>query len=66
MLRAILDFSLDYGILNPICDPNFAGWETFYSRAVIQITIVDSPAFLEHGLAEKIAICAHTASAPNI
>jgi hypothetical protein len=40
---------LDVGIL-PI----------FYSRAIIQRTIVDSPAFLEHGSAEKIAVCAHT------
>jgi hypothetical protein len=31
--------------------------ETFYSRAVIQRKIVDSPAFLEHGSAEKIAVC---------
>jgi hypothetical protein len=27
-----------------------------YSRAVIQITIDVSPAFLEHGSAEKIAV----------
>jgi hypothetical protein len=39
--------------------------QTFYSRAVIQRTIVDSPAFLEHGSAEKIAVCAHTTSDPN-
>jgi hypothetical protein len=32
----------------------------FYSRAVIQRTIVDLLAFLEHGLAEKIAVSAHT------
>jgi hypothetical protein len=32
----------------------------FYSRAVLQRTIVDSPAFLEPCLAEKIAVCAHT------
>jgi hypothetical protein len=32
----------------------------FYSRAVIQRTIVDLLAFLEHGLAETIAICAQT------
>jgi hypothetical protein len=30
-----------------------------YSRAVIQRTIDVSPAFLEHGLAEKITVCAH-------
>jgi hypothetical protein len=33
--------------------------QIFYSRAVIQRTIVDSLAFLETGLAEKIAVCAH-------
>ncbi len=32
----------------------------FYSRAVIQRTNVDFPAFLEHGSAEEIAVCAHT------
>jgi hypothetical protein len=31
-----------------------------YERAVMQKTIVDFPAFLEHGSAEKIAVCAHT------
>jgi hypothetical protein len=34
--------------------------QIFYSQAVIQRTIVESPAFLEHGWAEKIAISAHT------
>jgi hypothetical protein len=34
----------------------------FYSRAVIQRTIVD---FFEHGLAEKIAVCVHTNRNPN-
>jgi hypothetical protein len=33
---------------------------TFYSRAGIHKTNVDFPAFLEHGSAEKIAVCAHT------
>jgi hypothetical protein len=33
--------------------------QTFYSRAVIQRTIVDSPAFLEHG------VCAQTTRDPN-
>jgi hypothetical protein len=32
--------------------------QTFYSQAVIQRTIVDSPAFLETSWAEKIAVCA--------
>jgi hypothetical protein len=41
-------FGLDCGMLE------------FYSRAVIQRTIVDSPAFLKHGSAEKIRVCAHT------
>ncbi len=36
-----------------------------YERAVIQRTIVDFPAFLEHGSAEKIAVCAHTNRDPN-
>jgi hypothetical protein len=39
--------------------------QIFYSRAVIQRKIVDSPAFLEHGLAEKIAVCAQTTRDPN-
>jgi hypothetical protein len=34
--------------------------QIFYWRAVIQRTIVDFPAFLEHGSAETIADCAHT------
>jgi hypothetical protein len=31
-----------------------------HSQAVISRTIVDFPAFLEHGSVEKIAVCAHT------
>jgi len=34
--------------------------QIFYSQAVIPRKIVGSPAFLEHGLAEKIAVCDHT------
>ncbi len=37
-------------------------WEflqIFFSQAVIQRTIVDFPAFLETGLAEKISVCVH-------
>jgi hypothetical protein len=34
--------------------------QILYSQAVIQRTIVDSPAFLDHGLAEKITVCTHT------
>jgi hypothetical protein len=37
----------------------------FYSRAVIQRTIVIFPAVLEHGSAEKIAVCAHTNRDPE-
>jgi hypothetical protein len=34
--------------------------QIFYSKAVIPRTIVDFPPFLEHGSAEKIAVCANT------
>jgi hypothetical protein len=33
--------------------------QIFYSRTAIQRTIVNFPAFLEHGSAEKLAVCAH-------
>jgi hypothetical protein len=36
-----------------------------YSLAVILRTMVDFPAFWEHGLAEKIAVSAHTNHDPN-
>jgi hypothetical protein len=36
-----------------------------HSQAIIQRTIVVSLAFLEHGLAEKIAVCAHTNRDPK-
>jgi hypothetical protein len=39
--------------------------QIFYSQAVIPRTIGDSPAFLEYGSAEKIAVCAHTTRDPN-
>jgi hypothetical protein len=39
--------------------------QIFYSQAVIPRTLVDSPAFLEQGSAEKIAVCAHTTHDPN-
>jgi hypothetical protein len=39
--------------------------QIFYSQAVIPRTIVHSPAFLEHGSAEKIPVCAHTTRNPN-
>jgi hypothetical protein len=40
-------------------------FQMFYSCAVIQRRIVDFPAFLEYGSAEKIAVCAHTNRDPN-
>jgi hypothetical protein len=38
--------------------------QIFYSQAVIPGTIVESPAFLEYGSAEKIVVCAHTTRDP--
>jgi hypothetical protein len=45
----------------------FGLWDVgiLHLQAVIQRTIVFSPAFLEHGSAEKIAVCAHTNRDPN-
>jgi hypothetical protein len=56
MLWAILYFCLDYGILYPCCDPDFAvrGLDCGLVRALIPRKIVDSPAFLEHGLVERL------------
>jgi hypothetical protein len=55
--KVLLYFGLDCG---------FVGFlKIFFSQAVIPRTIVESPAFLEHGLAEKIAVCAHTICDPN-
>jgi hypothetical protein len=39
--------------------------QIFFSQAVIQRPNVDFPAFLETGLAEKIAVCDHTTRDPN-
>jgi hypothetical protein len=39
--------------------------QIFYSQSVIPRTIADFPAFLDTGLAEKIAVCAHTTCDPN-
>jgi hypothetical protein len=39
--------------------------QIFFSQAIIQRSIVDFPAFLEQGLAEKIADCDHTTRDPN-
>jgi hypothetical protein len=36
-----------------------------YLQDAIPRTIIDSPAFLEHGSAEKIAVCGHTTRDPN-
>jgi hypothetical protein len=68
----------DIGLLASSRDPNSVGrnlfWfglrvvgflQIFYSQAAIQRKIVGSPAFLEHGLAEKIAVCDHTIRYPN-
>jgi hypothetical protein len=44
---------------------DFGNEEIFNSRAILQRTIVDSPEFLEPGLAEKIAVCAHTIRLPK-
>ncbi len=50
-------FGLDCGMLEFL--------QIFFSQAVIQRTIVDSPAFLETGSAEKISVCVHTTRVPN-
>jgi hypothetical protein len=39
--------------------------EIFYLRAAIQRTLDASPAFMEYGLAKKIAARAHTNREPN-
>jgi hypothetical protein len=39
--------------------------QIFFSPAVIQRTSVDSPALLETGLAEKVAICVPTSRMPK-
>jgi steroid 5-alpha reductase family enzyme len=64
----LLFLDLYFGLLASSRDPNFMGrhlfWlglrvvdilHTFYSRAVIQRHIDVSPAFMEYGLAKKIA-----------
>jgi hypothetical protein len=45
----------------------FGLWDAgiLYSQAAIQRQIVDFPAFLETGLAEKIAVCDHTNRDPD-
>ncbi len=50
-------FGLDCGMLEFL--------QIFFSQAVIQITIVDFPAFLETGLAGKFSVCVHTTIVPN-
>ncbi len=52
---------------------NYSGFDcgllVFFTHSIltscIQRTIVDSPAFLEHGLVEKIEVRAHTTYVPN-
>jgi hypothetical protein len=39
--------------------------QIFYTRAILQRTIVDSPAFLERGFVENLAVCAHTTHLPK-
>jgi hypothetical protein len=39
--------------------------QIFFSQAVFQRPIVDIPAFLETGLAEKIVACDHTTPFPT-
>jgi hypothetical protein len=39
--------------------------QIFFSQVVIQSPNVDFPAFLETGLAEKMAVCDHTTRDPN-
>ena len=64
----LIFLDLDFVLLASSRDPNFTGrhlfwlgfWvvgilHTFYSRAVIQRLIDVSPAFMEYGLAKKIA-----------
>jgi hypothetical protein len=53
----LLYFGLDCGLL--------VFFQIFYKQAVIPRTIVESPAFLDCGSAEKIAVCAHTTRDPN-
>jgi hypothetical protein len=67
-LGEVLFLGMDFGLLASNHDPNFTGrhlfllglrvvgiLHTFYSRAVIQRLIDVSPAFMEYGLAKKIA-----------
>jgi hypothetical protein len=37
----------------------------YSTHAILQRTIIDSPIFLEPGLAEKIAVCAQTICLPK-
>jgi hypothetical protein len=77
-LRELLFLDWDIGLLAASRDHNSADrnlfWfglrvvgflQIFYSQAVIPRTIVGSPAFLEHGSAEKIAVCEHTTRYSN-
>jgi hypothetical protein len=55
--KVLLYFVLDCGLL--------VFSQILYSQAEIPRTIVDSPAFLDHGSAEKIEVCGHTTCDPN-
>jgi hypothetical protein len=55
--QSVALFSLDCGMLEFL--------QIFFSQAVIQRPNVYFPAFLETGLAEKIAVCDHTTRDPN-
>ncbi len=52
--KVLLYFGLDCGIM-----------EFFYLRAAIQRTIDVSPAFMEYGLAKKLAAWAYATREPN-
>jgi hypothetical protein len=53
-VKLFFSWIADYGFLQIFC-----------SQAVIPRTIVDNPPFLEHGSAEKNAVCAHTTCDPD-
>jgi hypothetical protein len=55
--KVLLYFGLAFGLL--------VFSQIFYTQALIPRTIVDSPAFLDHGSAEKIVVCGHTTPDAN-
>ncbi len=52
--KVLLYFGLDCGMM-----------EFFTYKPQSHEQFVDSPAFVEHGSAEKIAVCGHTTRDPN-